>query len=212
MKETVLATELTALAELFLLTAGAKTPWGEADFSYEVKRGVVWYSTPRHGGLYVSSGVARSELPQKARYRSEKWKGDYWFEEDVDVAIAFFEQPEWEKIIGKAVGIHPTGKKYNRRIIERHYPHYFEPDYIEESVNEPPPMKELKIGDELRFQKLSIDGAYIVDRKGSKWIISTDRPDLDGKRYTLSKKVYEKNTRRILRKNRVIWERTSGVG
>ena len=50
--------------------------------------------TPGHGGLRVSPAVGNKKLSGKARGLSMTELGAYWFEEDVQYAIAFYENPD----------------------------------------------------------------------------------------------------------------------
>lgn len=64
---------------------GTNTPWGVADYSEIIARGIVSYSTPSHGGIHVSPTL-QNEMPEVLRVESG------WYEEDCDwclVAVAF---------------------------------------------------------------------------------------------------------------------------
>jgi hypothetical protein len=64
---------------------GTSTPWGTADYSEKVVRGIMQYGTPSHGGIHLSVGRQR-EMPEVLRVDSG------WYEEDCDwclVAVAF---------------------------------------------------------------------------------------------------------------------------
>ena len=71
------------------------TPWGEAQSSYEIEPGVVWYVTASHGGIMVRESVAREKLSRAARKHADKWRGAYWYEEDCDISIPLAERPDW---------------------------------------------------------------------------------------------------------------------
>lgn len=64
---------------------GTQTPWGKADSSEKIARGIVSYSTPSHGGIHVTPRILEM-MPEELRIQSG------WYEEDCDwclVAVAF---------------------------------------------------------------------------------------------------------------------------
>ena len=66
------------------------TPWGVADSITEIAPGIVSYSTPSHGGYWLSPERV-AEMPKPLR-EFKPWAGPGWFEEDCDwsvVALAF---------------------------------------------------------------------------------------------------------------------------
>lgn len=69
-----------------------RTIWGQADHVEERAPGVVWCSTPSHGGFKVNT-PALDKIPlewRKASFNGQGLQG--WFEEDCDwcmVALAF---------------------------------------------------------------------------------------------------------------------------
>jgi len=106
---------------------GPKTPWGSAQYVYTLERGVRWVSTPGHGGLGVSNGVARKKLsPAARRVAGEHWGGSFWFEEDVAYTVAFYENPEWAKSLASVAGGTIPSKDQLEAQIKRYYPKYFE--------------------------------------------------------------------------------------
>lgn len=68
------------------------TPWGRADHCRPIATGIVWYSTPSHGGYYLSP-VRRDEMPASLRAISP-WAGEGWYEEDCDWAIVVASFPD----------------------------------------------------------------------------------------------------------------------
>lgn len=125
-----------------------KTPWGPAQDAYNITRGVTWYSTAGHGGLMVARGVAQKMLSDAARKMGDFWGGAFWYEEDVQWAIPFFEHPEWDAIFVRKAGGSPHNKKIMEDIIKRYYPKYFK--MVGEGFTLPPP---LRPGDTLEFKK-----------------------------------------------------------
>lgn len=65
------------------------TPWGLSDQSKQIADGIVFHSTPSHGGFELSS--ERSEALQR-KFKFNTFAGGKWYEEDCDacaVVIAF---------------------------------------------------------------------------------------------------------------------------
>lgn len=86
------------------------TPWGKSDSKISIERGVSWVGTPSHGGLAITASKAVQTLSSKAiaiamreRYGTEFVnlpKTAYlFFEEDCAYAIAFYEHPEWKRLL-----------------------------------------------------------------------------------------------------------------
>lgn len=86
------------------------TPWGKSDSKISIERGVSWVGTPSHGGLAITASKAVQTLSSKAitiamreRYGTEFVnlpKTAYlFFEEDCAYAIAFYEHPEWFRLL-----------------------------------------------------------------------------------------------------------------
>lgn len=46
---------------------GVSTPWGKAQHSYHLRRGVVFYSTSGHGGMRVSKRIAVKYMTEYSR-------------------------------------------------------------------------------------------------------------------------------------------------
>jgi hypothetical protein len=66
---------------------GTQTPWGTADSSKSITRGIVLYSTPGHGGFHVSP-----TLNAKVHEAWRRAKG--WYEEDCEWAIVVLTFPQ----------------------------------------------------------------------------------------------------------------------
>lgn len=63
------------------------TPWGQSDDSTQYARGIVFYSTPSHGGFHLSAGRL-AKMPE--HLRSLSGYPDGWYEEDCDwAAVAY---------------------------------------------------------------------------------------------------------------------------
>jgi len=78
-----------------------RTPWGNSDEIIILARGVVWASTPSHGGFLFTSDAANKLLTEQARNGAEVFgdiangSGRYAYEEDCKAAIVFYEHPEY---------------------------------------------------------------------------------------------------------------------
>lgn len=70
---------------------GPSTPWGPAQFSYILHRGVVFYSTAGHGGMRVSERIAEKYMTEYSRSHCIHRNGFYWFEEDCDINLPLYE-------------------------------------------------------------------------------------------------------------------------
>lgn len=137
------------------------TPWGKSDSRSEISRGVSWVGTPTHGGLAVTMVRAMESLSQKAINLAlvnvhgtalvNKPKGSYvFFEEDCLYAVAFYEHPDWKRILEQNEmseiyglrGVPPYDHMYAKleksssrtdeqiraqmaEVIRRYYPEYF---------------------------------------------------------------------------------------
>jgi hypothetical protein len=64
------------------------TPWGTADQSKKIARGIVFYSTPSHGGYHLSKTLNAQVHPALRREKG-------WYEEDCEYAIVHFTFPSF---------------------------------------------------------------------------------------------------------------------
>jgi hypothetical protein len=103
-----------------------KTPWGRADSAYILDTGVIWYGTPSHGGLKVTSSVARKMLSHAALKMGESWGGAYWYEEDIAYTIPFYEVPAWNAALTRKAGGKTPSQHELEDTIKRYFPKYFE--------------------------------------------------------------------------------------
>lgn len=63
------------------------TPWGPADYRRMIAPGIVFLSTPSHGGAYLSKEL-QDKMPAHRRTR------DGWYEEDCEIAYVVDVFPE----------------------------------------------------------------------------------------------------------------------
>lgn len=70
---------------------GPSTPWGKAQGSYKLARGVIFYYTAGHGGMKVSKRIAEKYMTEYARTHCIDRYGAYWFEEDCDINLPLYE-------------------------------------------------------------------------------------------------------------------------
>lgn len=77
-----------------------RTPWGESDETIILARGVVWVSTPSHGGFLFTGDAAHKLLTVQARHAADFAGERFAFEEDCKAAIVFYEHPEYGVKLG----------------------------------------------------------------------------------------------------------------
>ena len=191
---------------------GTSTPWGCADFSVKLTRGVVWYSTPSHGGLSVTPTWARKNLTLRAQYLAMYWGGKLWFEEDCDCALVFHEHPDlWERFTGQPEPAEPF-----KDSIRRWSPSYFDPAFRDacHKAGDVPDLLFLQPGDEIK-----LTGSTTVYRVTEDWARrgkSTHRvtvpadnpfPTHGGPRYRLTDADVQGRLEYIIREGEAVWER-----
>src|SRR4051812_49058082 len=77
------------------MTRPVETPWGHPDTVTEIAPGIVSYSTPSHGGIWLSPeriGEMPRPLQEFVPFGGKQSGPGRWFEEDCDwsvVALAF---------------------------------------------------------------------------------------------------------------------------
>jgi hypothetical protein len=69
------------------------TPWGVADHIEEIAPGIVSYSTPSHGGYWLSPERI-AEMPKPLR-EFQPWAGPGYYEEDCDWSIVCLAFPQY---------------------------------------------------------------------------------------------------------------------
>ncbi|RDJ35731.1 MAG: hypothetical protein DWQ19_13010 [Crenarchaeota archaeon] len=69
------------------------TPWGRAQHSNNIARGITFYSTASHGGFKLSD-TRRLEMPSPFR-EEDTWAGGNWYEEDCDSALVIYCFPQF---------------------------------------------------------------------------------------------------------------------
>jgi hypothetical protein len=63
------------------------TPWGQADQAEVLAEGIISYSTPSHGGIWLSAARQREIEPVRAK----NWLGSLeWWEDDCDWSVPYF--------------------------------------------------------------------------------------------------------------------------
>lgn len=70
-----------------------ETPWGTADDRHVIAEGIVFYSTPSHGGIRLSDDRL-AEMPAELK-DFRPWAGLPWFEEDADCNVVVLAFPEF---------------------------------------------------------------------------------------------------------------------
>jgi hypothetical protein len=107
---------------------GTSTPWGPAQTSQVLTRGVVAYSTSQHGGVSVTINWARKNLSPQAQHLGEVWGGKLWYEEDVQVSILFLEHPEFYSSRSPGLDLE-IEKRNDTAAVRRYFPKYFDPEF-----------------------------------------------------------------------------------
>ena len=74
-------------------TRNAQTPWGYSDSAEIDAEGIVFYSTPSHGGYKLSPERMRQLRAKFPEYKL--FAGEPWFEEDCDAALVVLAFPEF---------------------------------------------------------------------------------------------------------------------
>ena len=69
----------------------AHTPWGKPDEITPLADGIVWYSTPSHGGFWLSPKRMKE---MRIELEAMSYTGNQWFEEDVSWAAVALQWPE----------------------------------------------------------------------------------------------------------------------
>lgn len=119
----------TAPTRWFAPGKGTSTPWGRADYSQRLARGVVSYGTPSHGGLSVTVKWARDNLTLPAQYLALHWGGKLWYEEDAQCLLVFIEHPELIETLS------PNAKPPSAEDLER-WVRRWDPDYHDEAFRD----------------------------------------------------------------------------
>lgn len=98
-----------------------QTPWGQADNAVELAPGIVSYSTPSHGGIWLSA-ERRKQLPEVKTFLG----GNEWFEEDCDWAIPYVFFAEDIRVHGKAYKFEENLAQA-LRTVEKWHPEFMKP-------------------------------------------------------------------------------------
>lgn len=76
----------------------ASSPWGAIQHSQVLKRGMRVVSTAGHGGVMVTLKAAEKYLSEEARKRGQVYGNYLCYEEDCELSIPVFENPDiWDK-------------------------------------------------------------------------------------------------------------------
>ena len=208
-----MSTEIKKAQPRFFLDGnGTSTPWGRADCSYKLTRGVVWYGTPGHGGLSVTRKWARDNLTLAAQYLAMFWGGKLWYEEDCKCSLVFHEHPDlWTRLTGQLEPAHPFQKS-----IRSWDPDYFDPAFLEacRAAGDVPDLLFLQPGD-----RIMLTGSTTTYRVTSEWtrrgkstyriMLPADNPfpTHGGPRYRLTDAEVQGRLASITREGSVVWTR-----
>ncbi len=99
---------------------GRSTPWGKADHQVTLARGIISYSTPSHGGIWLSP--ERIEMIKMVLPNVKNWVGGFeWWEEDCDWAVPYVVFADDIRAQGKAYKFEEN-LEAAKFIIERYHP------------------------------------------------------------------------------------------
>lgn len=170
--------------------AATMTPWGRSQDQYNLAPGLIWYSTPGHGGLFVSKSLADKKLSPSARHHGIKYGSGYWYEEDCGYTIPFYENPEWSVLFKEKSGGSSETKEELKKVIEKWIPDYFSDEKRHEVID----FKNLKEGDLVYVDSLDAKPYSFVRLMDSKLIVSRD-----GTNYKLTKNTYFNRVKKVER-------------
>jgi hypothetical protein len=85
-----------------------ETQWGEADGAVVLARGIIDYSTPSHGGIWLSADRQR----EIAEVGAKTFRGGLeWWEEDCDWSV-----PYW--FFRDAIRAHGTAERFEENLVQ----------------------------------------------------------------------------------------------
>lgn len=135
------------------------SPWGEVQQSTSICRGLLWVSTPGHGGLMVAKGFAGKHLSSAAQKRGIEYGNYICFEEDCDWEIVAFELKSLhrDRFMNKKSGVILENYDREKNLISLSY---FHADYLLDVGVEPVEpafthYKKSKLSDQMRKDKHS---------------------------------------------------------
>jgi len=126
---------------------GTSTPWGRAQYSQQLERGVTWYGTAEHGGLSVSLSWAEGNLTRHAMYLGKFWGGKLWYEKNRACSIVFLEHPK----LGQRRDGRPVDNTKAEAVVRRWHSIYFDKEFQEAAAKagSVPLAEDLEKGDKL---------------------------------------------------------------
>jgi hypothetical protein len=124
-----------------------KTPWGPAQYAYNLARGVRFFGTASHGGIMVAKGVAQKMMSGAAMKMGMFWGGNYWYEEDAKISIPLYDVKAWRDLYNKKFGANLSEKQLKTEVM-RFDSQYFK--LLEENAPKPATPRP---GDKIKFNK-----------------------------------------------------------
>src|ERR1019366_1772719 len=76
------------------MPGGMHTPWGKAHVQRQLDNGVLWIEGEEQGGLLIEHAKATEILSEKALAIGRNWHGLLAFEQEKDMMVVFYENPE----------------------------------------------------------------------------------------------------------------------
>ena len=65
---------------------GSPTKWGAVDMITTLAPGIIFASTPSHGGIWLSQ-EREQQIPEEIRAIAREFSPEQWYEEDCDIVI-----------------------------------------------------------------------------------------------------------------------------
>jgi hypothetical protein len=187
---------------------GTSTPWGRAQYSQTLERGVTFYGTAGHGGLSITFAWAEKNLTPHAIMLGSVYGGKLWYEEDCQINIVFYEYPDlFPRMMGKRLDPSKFGES-----VRTYNPEYFDADYQAAcflSFPMPEP-KDLEQGCEVDLISYGSPGnvrTYIYQQpygeKGKHFLVRGD----DGALYRITQASFMNAACQIRQGGEVTWDR-----
>jgi hypothetical protein len=187
---------------------GTSTPWGRAQYSQTLERGVTFYGTAGHGGLSVTFAWAEKNLTPHAIMLGSVYAGKLWYEEDCQINIVFYEDPDlFQRMMGKRLDRDKFGES-----IRTWNPEYFDKEYQDACARAypMPTSQDLNKGDEVDLVSYGAPGnvrtfTYLepYGKKAKDLLVRGD----EGGLYKISETRYRNEAYQIRSGNAVVWNR-----
>jgi hypothetical protein len=177
------------------------TLWGRADDSRQLTRGVVWYTTPGHGGLGVSLAWAAQNLTPAAQELGERQYGRLWYEEDCLCSIVFYEHPELDMPLGGTERTMEEIRESNAWAIRKYFARYFDPEF-QRTCGANPISPALRVGDVVTLTSRSFQ---VIQVRPDDYLVYENNAGP----FRLRKAAVMETATRVIRDGVMVWRRVS---